>query len=95
MLPRDIIYSDRFQQELAEIEPNVKRTDEFLRGAEWLLARSPEAGNPISRNSSVWHLPRVDIPGLPPLAIYYTFSDRAVYMMSIRVSELVDEGEDE
>jgi hypothetical protein len=32
---RDIFRNSRFEQELAAIEPNVERVDEFLEGVEW------------------------------------------------------------
>ncbi len=64
---------------MADIEPNVKRADEFIEGAETILARNPESGFPLE-NSTVWFIAghTVDV------ALYYTFDDDHVYFLSIQ-----------
>jgi hypothetical protein len=75
---RDIFRNQRFEQEVAAIEPNVKRTDEYLEGVEIVLARLPECGTRLG-NSSVWFISGWTVD----LAIYYTFDDNKVVLLSI------------
>lgn len=80
---RTIVYDERFVYEMAKIEPNVRRADEFIEGAEIILARDPEAGCPLD-GSQVWFIcgHKVDA------AIYYTFDKDNVYMLSIEKVKL-------
>ena len=75
---RTIVREQRFESEMARIELSVRRTDEFLSGAETILARMPESGHRLG-DSNVWFLPgrTVDI------ALWYTFDDNYVYLLSI------------
>ncbi len=52
---RTIICGKRFEQEMAIINRNVRRTDEFVEGAETILSREPECGFPLEK-SSVWFM---------------------------------------
>ncbi len=65
------------------IHADFFRVDEFIQGAEWTLARRPEAGKQIREGSSVWCLPVAQAGDLPPVVLYYTFDDRKVWMLSI------------
>ena len=80
---RTIVYDKRFVSEMAKIEPNVRRADEFIEGAERVLARNPEIGFPLD-GSQVWFIcgHKVDA------AIYYTFDEDYVYLLSIQKTEL-------
>jgi hypothetical protein len=75
---RTIIRDKRFERELAEIERNVRRADEFLEGAETILSREPERGCQLD-DSSVWFIAGHTVD----LAIYYTFDADNVYLLSI------------
>jgi hypothetical protein len=75
---REIIKEPRFEQEMAAIEPNVKRADEFLEGAETLLCREPQIGHRLG-NSHVYFIPGWTID----LNIYYTFNEDYVFLLSI------------
>jgi hypothetical protein len=76
--PREIIKELRFEQEMAAIEPDVQRADEFLEGAETLLSRVPEIGHRLG-SSHVYFIPGWTID----LNIYYTFNDDYVFLLSI------------
>jgi len=84
---RGVVKETRFEEQLADIEPNVKRADEFVEGAEWTLSRDPTAkGTQVADNSCVWFLPTNDVPAAPSLVIYYTFDEKKVYLLSIQIA---------
>jgi hypothetical protein len=81
---RTIIEEHRFAIELAAlIEGGPRRADEFVDGAKWLLARSPESGSRLGA-SKVWFLPMKEPPGILPVVLYYTFDDDYVNFLSIQ-----------
>ncbi len=55
--PRSVIRENHFEKDLAELIGDVEAADDFVAGAEWLLAQNPEIGFPIAENSAVWFLP--------------------------------------
>ena len=72
-----------FLEQLAKIEPDVQRADEFLEGVVWLLSREPGYGTQIQTGSSVWAVPAVFSPAMNQLTVYYTFDNNQVYLLSI------------
>ena len=76
---RTIVRDPRFEREMAAIEPNVRRADEFLEGVEMILSRNPESGYQLD-DSSVWFIPGHTID----LALFYTFDENHVYFLSIQ-----------
>lgn len=75
---RTIIREPRFEQEMAAIEPNVQRADEFLEGVETILSRDPQYGHRLG-DSHVYFIPGWTVD----LNIYYTFNDDEVFLLSI------------
>jgi hypothetical protein len=63
---------------MTRIESSVRRADEFLEGAENILARRPDCGHQLE-DSNIWFLPGHVIN----LGLYYTFDDNHVYFLSI------------
>lgn len=86
---RDIVHERRFVAELAALEPNAKRADEFIRGAEFVLGRDPHEGKQVA-NSPVWAYPQENIKGLIPLILYYCFDENRVWFMSIQTTGFDD-----
>jgi len=76
---RTIIRTERFQQEMNRIEPDVRRADEFLEGAETILAREPDSGYAL-QGSSVWFVPGHTVD----LSLFYTFDEDYVHFLSIK-----------
>ncbi len=76
---RTIVYDPLFEEQMAEFEPNIKRADEFIEGAETILSRSPESGFQLE-DSSVWFVPGHTVD----LVLYYTFDENHVYFLSIQ-----------
>ena len=61
------------------IQPDTKKADEFLEGAERILARMPEEGHSID-GSNIWFMAGHTVD----LALYYTFDTNHVYFLSIK-----------
>jgi hypothetical protein len=75
---RTIIRAKEFESDLARLIPSIKRADEFLEGAEAILARAPDEGCHLE-GSSVWFVCGHTVD----TALYYTFDDDFVYFLSI------------
>jgi hypothetical protein len=75
---RSIVRNSQFGKELDEIEPHVERADELLEGVENVLARLPQCGQRLGE-SDVWFIAGWTVD----LAIYYTFNDESVFLLSI------------
>jgi len=80
---RTIVKDERFEYEMAKLEPNVRRADEFVEGAETILSRNPEAGCPLA-GSQVWFI----CGHMVDAALYYTFDADNVYFLSIEKAKL-------
>lgn len=83
---RGIVEEARFVEDLAAIEPDAIRADEFIDGAKWVLAREATRGTCVGPNSCVWFLPMNDVPDAPSLILYYTFNQQSVYFLSIQIA---------
>ena len=94
-MKRNIIYEKQFEDELKALEPDSERADDLIRGIEWILQRHPRHGTPVSvSDPPLWFVPAADLFGLS-YVIYYTYSDKKIYFLSIRVAEekFMDSGE--
>ena len=83
---RGIVEEARFAEDLAAIEPDAMRADEFIDGAKWILARDDRQGPQVAPDSCVWFLPMNDVPDAPSLILYYTFDQKQVYFLSIQIA---------
>lgn len=79
---RSVIREHHFEKDLAEIIGDIEAADDFVAGAEWLLAQNPAIGFPIAEGSAVWFLPMAPM-GDTQLALYYTFDDFTVWLISL------------
>jgi hypothetical protein len=77
----EIIENAQFADELAELQPNAIRADEFMDGAVRVLSRNPTYGTQLGKH--VWFLPMFS----GHIVLYYTFDDDHVYFLSIQVSK--------
>lgn len=77
--------TEQFENELLKIIPDYRIADEFIAGAEWVLARNPYLGTQLSF-SDVWHFPMEDFPELPQLSLLYTFNAEKVFFLSLIVT---------
>jgi hypothetical protein len=58
------------------------RADEFVEGAEFVLARDPRNGVEIP-GTQVWFMPMAPI-GEDQTTLYYTFDETTIWLLSIR-----------
>ena len=87
---RDIVRTERFERELTDIEQDPQRADEFTEAVEWTLAREPTSGTQIKEDPPIWFIPMVDLPFGSSVAIYFTFDDRKVWLLSIHLSHFYE-----
>ena len=79
-LPRQVIRERRFERELRALISDARVADAYVEGAEFVLAREPEAGEPIS--PAVWVMPMAPVKGRQ-VALYYAFDESTVWLLSI------------
>jgi hypothetical protein len=86
---REIIHSHRFVVDMASIEADPVKADEYLEGLEWVLSRDPLAeSEPIADAEGVYitYIKRID-ELKPPIAIYFLFDDNSVELLGASVDE--------
>jgi hypothetical protein len=79
-LPRQVIREHSFERELRALVRDERAADDFVEGAEFILARDPQTGSPLG--GGIWFLPMAPIGEKQP-AIYYTFDDFTVTLLAI------------
>jgi hypothetical protein len=83
---REIVKNPLFEQNLAQLEFDAVRADEFTEGAEFVLSRNPEYGTKITKN--VWFLPMWRPSEGKNVNLYYTFNADQVHFLALqRASE--------
>ena len=81
---RTIVKEARFERELAAIKSDARRADDFVEAAEWVLSRNPYCEYPVEPEPSVvWTYPLDDYSDGTSANIFYAFSDRYVWFLSI------------
>jgi len=84
---REIVEHDRFREELAALEKDAKKADEFIDGAKWVLTRGPSLAGTMIGKGPVWFLPIADSPIIDAVVLYYAFDDDHVYFLSIQKAD--------
>ena len=79
-LPRQVIRERSLERDLRALIQNAREADDFVEGAEFVLARDPEIGSPLGEG--IWFLPMASIGKVQP-ALYYTFDDSTVTLLAI------------
>ena len=79
-LPGQVIRERSFERQLRVLIQDAREADDFVEGAEFLLARDPEIGVPLGEG--IWFLPMAPIGKAQP-ALYYTFDDSTVTFLAI------------
>jgi len=83
---REIVETERFVKELAALEKDSRKADEFVDGAKWVLCRGPRTGVRIDKGP-VWLLPMAVADSADCAVLYYTFTEDHVYFLSIQKTE--------
>lgn len=81
----EFVHEKRFDDELEKLLGSMPRADEFLRGVQEVLCRSPFKGKPIDQDSLVLVL-FTKLPGYHGVGIYYTVRDERITLLSIKDS---------
>ena len=79
---RSIVREHLFEEGLAKLIPDAEEADEFVMAAEYVLARGPGAGMPVSATGTVWRLPMMPMRG-EQISLYYTFDSETVKFLAI------------
>lgn len=86
-IPREVINTDQFERELLALESDVRRADEFIRGAQDLICRYPEKGKHKDTLKNIWAWRMTEFPNHPHVVLYYTFNEYFIWMLSIKKFE--------
>ena len=81
-LPRQVIRERSFERQLRVLIEDAREADDFVEGAEFILARDPKIGSPL--DDGIWFLPMAPI-GRSQVALYYTFDDSTVTLLAITI----------
>ena len=79
---RIVIREHEFDEQLLALTGDMEQADAFTAGAEYVLARDPLSGMPVSRTRKIWMLPMSPIHGRR-VSIYYSFDAESVTLLSI------------
>jgi hypothetical protein len=79
-LPRQVIRERSFERQLRALIADAREADDFVEGAEFILARDPKIGSLV--DEGIWFLPMAPI-GRAQVALYYTFNDSTVTLLAI------------
>jgi hypothetical protein len=79
-LPRQVIRERSFEHQLRALIEDARKADDFVEGAEFILARDPKIGSPM--DDGIWFLPMAPI-GRAQVALYYMFDDSTVTLLAI------------
>jgi hypothetical protein len=63
-LPRQVIRERSFERELRALLRDVREADDFVEGAEFILARDPDIGLPLG--DGIWFLPMARLAKCSP-----------------------------
>jgi hypothetical protein len=84
-------YDPAFDEQMKAVPGGFFRADELIQGVEWLLCHDPTIGTHI--HGDIWFIPAGDVPGMPRVGIYYSFTDSVVTMKSLRIDTTAEESD--
>ncbi len=82
MPDRHIKKHARYKAAVDKLSNKLPRAQEVFRGAEWVLARSPEEGIYIS-DIDVFRALLICPEPMPSVHIYYAFNDRQIRLLTV------------
>ena len=87
-MKRTLIVPDAMLKAAADLEMEVRRADEFLEGAQWILEREAEKGRRVSQDPPIYVLSMEAGSGHPRLSLFYTIAYDKVLLLSISAGNL-------
>lgn len=79
---REIVHEHEFDAQLSRLIVDQESANEFIAGAEEMLAKDPRGGMPATKHGSVWYLVMAPVDGRR-VSLFYTFDDHSVAFLSI------------
>lgn len=83
---RGIIHEHEFEEQLGRLIPNAEEADEFIAGAQTLLAGDPESGVLCEpgepEEGSTWYLTMSPVRNRR-VSLFYTFDEKSVVFQAI------------
>jgi hypothetical protein len=80
----EVVREEAFEEELLFLIPDAREADDFVEGAEFVLARDPQAGRFIGGEPELWFMPMAPIRG-QQVSLLYTFNDLTVFFVGVRL----------
>jgi hypothetical protein len=80
----EVVREEAFEEEIAFPITDEREADDFVEGAEYILARDPRAGRHIGGEPDLWFMPMAPIRG-QQISLLYTFNDLTVFFVGIRI----------
>jgi len=82
----EIVKTEGFNKDMTRLSAKVRRLDEFIKGVEEVLSRSPEKGK-TTKNKYVLAFKMKQLPGNPKLTVYYLYTQTEVVFLFLRTDE--------
>lgn len=86
-----VVRSDTFDSSAADVEPDVERLDEIIRGIEWAVATAPASFPELFPGAGI----RIVLTGPPNLRTYYSYDPDAPDTCTLRWIEPIEMPEEE
>ena len=82
-LPRfEIVHEHEFDEQLSRLIVDPELADEFIAGAEEMLARDPRGGISVTEDDSIWYLPMSPVRRRR-VSLFYAFDEETVNLLWI------------
>ena len=78
---RSLVEEDGWESSCQDLDIDVPRMDEIMRGVGEALSMKPDIGTQIS--ADLWGIPTRPWPDAPGLVVYYAFTDKEVYLKRV------------
>jgi hypothetical protein len=82
-MKRTLIIPDSMVAAATALEREVRRSDEFLEGAKWILEREAEKGRQVWQDPPIYVLAMEAGSDCPRLSLFYTIAYDKVLLLSI------------
>jgi hypothetical protein len=79
---RGIIHEHEFEEQLARLIPNAEEADDYIAGAQTLLAGDPESGMPCEPGGKTFYLTMSPVRNRR-VSLFYTFDENWVVFLAI------------
>ncbi len=84
----NVLALPKFNAQFELIKSKIRRADEFMEGAKWILERDALRGVTVCENPPVFALGINAMAEKTAISVYYTVSFQNVYLLSIATSSV-------